>query len=81
MTQAEQTDQLREAARLIEEVLVEMDARTTACTCCGQTKLVNYTEGKVAERIEGMPSKLREQAARLDNERIRTGADRAMGGK
>lgn len=52
-------EKLREAARLIEEVRRAMNTREKICDCCGHKTKESWSEHQVAERLEGLPKKLR----------------------
>ena len=56
MTNAEK---LREAARLIEEVKGTLNARETPCAGCGRVAKANWAQHGAAERLAGLPTKLR----------------------
>lgn len=56
MTTAEK---LKEAARLIEEVKRAMNTKEKICDCCGHKAKENWSQHQVAERLDGLPKKLR----------------------
>lgn len=56
MTNAEK---LVEAAKLIEEVKKTLNTREKTCGCCGLKAKENWPQHGVAERLAGLPAKLR----------------------
>lgn len=69
MNKRREAELLAQAADLIAEACATLDTAQRECTECGVTHYRNYADARVHERISVLPSKLREQANRLNNNR------------
>jgi hypothetical protein len=68
---------LREAADLIERAAGTLTLRYRQCRDCGVNAYENRTHWRVNETVGHLPTKLREQANRLENDERKTEADTA----
>lgn len=61
------TERLREAARLINKALLELDTKMVDCCTCQRPTFRNRLHAKIYEHLCGIPDKLLNDAERLDN--------------
>ncbi len=56
---------LESAAALIERVIKQLNTKGVKCKACGSAQHENITETRAHERLQQMPERLRQTAARL----------------
>lgn len=63
--------QLKSAARLIDQALLQLDTRGAPCRCCGKPTFANRAHAKVYENLSDLPARLRHQARAVEEARVR----------
>lgn len=58
MTPQEKIAKLTEAARLLDEVRVQMDTRERTCAHCGRVTYLNWTEQQAATTLQSLGTKI-----------------------
>lgn len=71
MADVKPPDLFRQAARLLETALIQLDAGTIDCAHCGGKRPRNRAEHTSYQRFTDWPEKLRQAAIKLDEDGAR----------